>query len=366
MNKLSPIHSQSELMNIVDTVVSQGLHKDAEVWRHFLVEQEFSLFEKALLYTHLDLDDLAQSAFQFAREQGDSFFQHLVPFVDNKVIPLAISVDPFEYVQLRKIKDEALNRIAAEYIAPRLSVSDEDKVTLIKSILSLNKIEGQVVNGQATMLNNSVKVLWSELQISEPQTTEEKVSLALEYSQDVDLELVFKNDNAQWIIKPAIASAWEKVKANMQEGLEFLAANTVMNPTFRKVATVCVVVGVALYAQDSSAGESTIDTLDQFSGFVDGKLKSALDAKDASCDISQFSSKFIKQGTTDFEMINRIGDFQVNYDIRGFEAGSSANISATKPIITKVANTGCGGITLEDVQNMIKPISKGLIKIVNK
>lgn len=366
MEKLIKINNSSDLETVISMIHNSELHKDLNTLEEVLKESSYSSLEKALVYTELEMKDQAESNFSLARQAGEDYFLQVVKFLNSKTMPLAISVDPFEYVSLRKNKDEVLRAVASSFIAPRLTLNSEDKLTLLKEVLKLSKIEGTIVAGQINFVQPAVNIIWEELNLPTILILDPRIQAALEYDQDIELDLSLKNGEPAWGIKPAISSAWDKIKGNIKDSFEFLASNTVMNPNFRKVATVCVVIGIAVYSQDSSAGDGALDSLDQFADVVDGKLKEVIDAKDASCDASQFSAKFVKQGSTNFETIVRIGDYQVNYDIRGFETTSMKNLTAMKPVISKVANTGCGGFTQEDIMEMIKPMSRTIAKIVTK
>lgn len=298
---------------------------------------EFPSLTKAVILHELEMFVLSKSFSDLSMEElGNDFFTEIVPFLTNENISFFIDNSILNYMNMRTHEVESIRIIASEKIAPMLSLSldNSEKLRVIESLIG-EKITANYDSDFVLKNLPSALVLELNLVII---ITDPRVELAIKHSNDFNLIANISNNQVVWKLSTKELKKEEDFWNKFKNKVNNFTKNTIRNPSFRKYAAVCVVVGIAIVSEDASAKAGDID-LDQvkefFSQFDDYFNDNTLSNSNFNehCTVS---TEIIESSPTNLSTKISIGDRFLVIDVKSANSASKGFSFAETNVRLKV------------------------------
>lgn len=330
--------------------------------------KEYPDLTKSVILNFLEKDDTAETFKLSAIEALKlDYFVELIPFLDNKNINFFIEDSASNYLQMRSYPADDVKNIAITKIAPKLeSIDPTEKLNIIESLIG-NPLTS-VYSKQFTYGKFESELL-KELKL-DIQITNEKVQMALEYAEEVELVATTDNNIVVWLLAAKEEKKEKDFWSSLKDKVNNFTKNTIGNPTFRKVAAVSLAIGVALIADDAAAANVSDlnmgDVADYFNQFGDHFNENTL-PKSGFSENCKVVTETIQNGADGITSKISIGDRQIIIDIKSAAVhgkGAAVAKSGISLEVLRMPNmkTGCD-MDVNDYIKLGKVITKQIASL---
>ena len=314
--------------------------------------------QQALIFLYLGNESQAESLLANAKD-GFDYYDSIISYVKStdmqpEVLSFLIDVTVDSYKSLRMHDDIFYKEYAKNNLLHTVKSLDEvERISIVKELARVDVIRAKAISlDEISVENMVVDSLLEEVDVI-IKNKGSKLKSIMSLENPIEQDVLLKEKELCWELENKTIRKLNDWITRAKEVILTTSLNVMSNPTTKKLAVGALVVGVALGSSDAMADMTdAADNLNKLGDMLADKIGNIEEA--GNCNIG---TEIWSESPTHVSGRLTLGDYVIDFDGKGFDAGTMKSSNVATKIGRLKAETDCT-LSLEDAKSMAKTVEK--------